>query len=282
MNYYNNALIKKISRVLSLFPVFIKKDFLTAISYKMSFVLGLLSGLIGVIQFGFLGWFLGKGNSSYLLQQYGNDPISFLIIGNIFASFISISLNSFQNSIRSEQYMGTLEHLLLTNISLGELVLFSSIWSYVTILGNSILLFIVAHLLFNISLSINYTSVVIVIIFTLLSTLGLGMISAGIIMVTKQGDPIGWIYSILTSILSGVIYPVEILPDWLQRASYILPTTHALHALRLCLLAGVPIRLIASDLIFLAIFSIISMPIGIIIYNKGLIKAKKLGSLTQY
>src|SRR5438128_1912272 len=73
---------------------------------------------------------------------------------------------------------------------------------------------------------------------TLLALSGIGLASAGIILVTKQGDPVTWFVGITSGFLGGVVFPIEVLPAPIHRVALLLPTTHALAALRQALING--------------------------------------------
>ena len=55
---------------------------------------------------------------------------------------------------------------------------------------------------------------------------GLGLVSAGVVLIAKQGDPVALTIGLLTGLLSGVYYPPEVLPGWLRVISYLLATTY--------------------------------------------------------
>ncbi len=262
--------------------LFLKRGLLTTLSYKTSLVLSLLGSFIGIIQFTLMGNFLAAGNTFPLIHQYGGNLLSYLVLGSSFSSFLGVSLNSFQSTIRNEQQMGTLENLLVTGVSLEKAVIYSASWNYIwTIINVGILLFIII-VFFNIQVSINYMSLVIILVLTILSVSGIGMMSAGIIMVTKQGDPINWVFGILTGLFSGVMFPVELLPSFFQHLSYLLPTTYALHGLRMALLRNSSPSDLASVIVLLLLFTIILFPSGIFVFKWGCNRAKRNGSLSQY
>lgn len=44
----------------------------------------------------------------------------------------------------------------------------------------------------------------------------------------KRGDPLGWALRVGSLMLSGVYYPVDVLPCWLRSVGQALPLTHSL------------------------------------------------------
>ncbi len=268
----------------SLYPawLFVRRGLLSMMSYRTALILALLSGFLGIVQFGLMARFMSQGNAFPLIEQYGGDFLAYLIIGSTFTSFVGVALNSFQGAIRSEQQMGTLEHLLLANLPLANIMLYSALWNFLNALLNTVIIFLVAVALFDIDLSINLVLASFTLLLTVFSLSGIGMISAGIILVTKQGDPVGWIFTTLTSLVGGVLFPIEMLPDWLQAVSAALPTTHALRALRLTLTNYAGWREVQSEFLFLVVTLVITLPCGLVVFKLGFQKARRSGSLAEY
>lgn len=262
--------------------LFIKRGFFSTLSYRIALLLGLLSGLVSLLQFGFMGRFLSEGNTFPLLAQYGGNLLAYLIIGSAFTNFVVFSLNSFQKTIREEQLMGTLEYLLMSDTPLGGILLYSALWNFLNTLLNTAVLFLFVTVLFDIPMSINLVAAGIILLSTILALSGIGLMSAGVIMITKRGDPVSWIFTTLTGLLSGVFFPVEMLPHYLQTVSAILPTTHALRALRLTLIRGVSLAEVTPEILFLVITSCLTIPLGLLIFHLGFDKARKAGSLGEY
>ncbi len=105
--------------------------------------------LIGVLRFGFMANFLQEGNTFPMLEPYGGDLMAFLITGTMYMSYVSVALDSFRNSIRSEQTMGTLEYLLMSNTPLWQLLIFNGINSFIWTTINVGVIFLFLVLIFN-------------------------------------------------------------------------------------------------------------------------------------
>ena len=178
--------------------------------------------------------------------------------------------------------MGTLEFLLLSNTRLEVVLLLSGLMNFLQTLINVVLLLFVVVVVFGIPMSINLPAAALSLVLTITSMSGIGLISAGVIIVTKVGDPIGWAFTSLAGLLSGVLFPVEFLPPLLQHVSAVLPTTYALQALRLSLISDAPMVQIAPHLVLLTIITLITLPLGLVAVRLGFLHARKTGSLVQY
>jgi len=262
--------------------LFLKRFVITFISYKVGLALGILGGFTGLLQFSFMGEFLSDGNTFPMLERYGGNLLAYLIIGTAFTSFVGVSLNSFQGTIRSEQQMGTLEYLLISNTRLELILVYSGLMNYISAFINVSILLAVVIFVFNVPLDINLTGAFFAMMLTITSLSGIGLMSAGVIIVTKVGDPITWAFTTLTGLLSGVLFPIEYLPNYLKAVSAILPTTHALHALRMALIQNAGFSEIFPQLFVLIIMTLITVPLGFAAIRLGFNRARKVGSLVQY
>ena len=71
-------------------------------------------------------------------------------------------------------------------------------------------------------------SAIILSVLLIASHMTIGILSAGIIMKTKQGNPLTWVFSWLTQLVSGVFYPLKASSmvsrvDWPTLPSNLLP-----------------------------------------------------------
>ncbi len=262
--------------------LFLRRGLQSSFSYRTALVMGVFSAALTLVQFGLLGRFVSEGNSFPLIEEYGGNLITYLIIGSTFTSFVSVALNSFQGAIRSEQQMGTLEHLLIANVSLTRITAFSAFYNFLSALMNAAILLAVTSWLFGVELSIDLAPTIAIIFLTILAMSGIGLTSAAIILVTKQGDPVGWVVTTLMVFFSGVLFPVEMLPPTLRQVSQLLPTTYALRALRLTMARNAGWSDIQSELLVLVLTTAITIPIGIWSFSKGLDRARRCGSLGEY
>ena len=261
--------------------IFIKRGWITFTSYKMEFILNYMSLFVLITIFYFVSSMF-KGTEIPSLEKYGGNYTTFIVIGVVFQWFISTSLRSFGSSIRNEQIMGTLEFLLLSRSSLFSILFYSALWSFTRLLLNSMVFFMFAVLIFGISFHINILSVLWILFFSIASLSGIGMMSAGMILLFKQGDPFNWIFATLSGLLSGTLFPIEVMPSFLKSISYLLPTTYALHALRQSLILNTSLYSNIKPIIILISFSLVSIPMGYFIFKWGFNKALIKGNLSQY
>ena len=128
----------------------------------------------------------------------------------------------------------------------------------------------------------NLASVILILLLTVIVFSSLGIIAASFIMVLKRGDPIAWVFNAISSFLGGVYYPITVLPAPLQFLAGLLPITYALEALRQALLNGATIAELSLQILALAIFCLVLLPVSLVAFRLAVRQAKIDGSLTHY
>ncbi len=261
---------------------FLRRGFLLWAGYRTALLLSLTGSLVSLVQFGWTARFVAADHILPALAPYGGDLVAYFLVGSAFAAFVSVTLNAFSEHVRAEIQMGTLESLILADMPLPLLILHLVLWPFCYTLTNTTALFLLAVLLFRVSLDVHPLSLALLLILTSLTLTGVGLASAGILLVTKRGDPIHWVFTALTGLFAGVFYPLESVPAAARPISSLLPTTYALHGLRLALLRHAPPTEILSDLMALGIFCLVALPAGCLILHLGWAWARKTGTLAEY
>lgn len=261
---------------------FVWRDIIEDTSYKLSFFMQFVSIFISTAMFYFFSKLLGDTGLSYL-KPYGGDYFSFVLIGIAFYSYLGVSMKSLSETIREGQMLGTLEALLVTQTEIPTIIVSSSLYSFIWASFKVAVYLLLGIYAFGVDIgNANLVGAAVVLMLTIISFGSLGIVSASFIMVLKRGDPVSWIFSSMSGLLGGLYYPVSVLPDWLQSFSYLLPVTYALEGMRMAVLKGHSVSELLPNILALTVFSIILLPLSILIFRYAVRKAKKDGSLTQY
>jgi ABC-2 type transport system permease protein len=231
----------------------------------------------------FLSQLVGQHTINQHLVPYGSNYFTFAIIGVAFYGYFNVGSSVFAEKIREAQTTGTLEVMVSTPARLSTIVLASSIWGFmmttlrvVLILGTGVLI-MGSGMKFS-----NYPLVLLILGLTVASASSFGIISACFTIVVKRGDPVGWLFRSASWLLGGVVFPVSVLPIWMQKLALLLPTTHGLHAMRLVLLQGKSIGDLFPEIGALCLFCIFLIPISLRMLTYSVRRAKNEGSLTHY
>lgn len=261
---------------------FIKRDFVIATSYKTEFAIRLF-GIAMVVP---LCFFVGKGvnvsDAGDAASRYGNSYFSFLLIGLGLLGYLTISLRTFSQSIRESQMMGTLEIVLLSPTSITQLVIYSSLWIYL-FLTLRFAIYLLLGVLFGMDLGNgNALSALVVLAMSIPAFAALGVASAALIVVIKRGEGVNYLLSVGSLVLGGVLFPIAVLPEWLQVVANVLPITHSLEAMRLALFDAATIVDLWPQLVVLALFALIVLPLSLGLFLQAVKWNKVAGTLANY
>jgi ABC-2 type transport system permease protein len=250
-------------------------------SYKTDMILTMLGWLLPVFTYYFIGQMIDAATAPHI-GPYG-DYGHFMLVGVAFQGFILSAFTTFNHVIRNEQRWGTLEFMLLSPTRIGTVLLLSGTWSFVINSVNTILVLLAGTFLLGITYpQANVPAALLILLLVVVSSMGIGMVSAGIIMVVKRGDPIAWFFNSLTYLLAGVLFPIAILPSWVRWISNAIPLTHGLHGLRLALIQGYGLDQLALQVMTLLVFCVVLIPLGLWCFSVGFNRARMDGSLAHY
>jgi len=259
----------------------LRRDVLMARSYPVGFALGLASSLFGVLSILFLDAAFGDAAAGRL-DDYGRSYFGFAVIGIGLSTFMATGLSGMASRVREGQLMGTLELLLVSPNPLPLLLFSSAIWAHMRALLTLALYVVIAVPLGMDVSRANWPVAILSLLLAVVAFNALGLVAAAYVVVLKQGNPVTLVLTAASSLLAGVLYPVAVLPDWLQSIAAFLPLTHALELVRRSLLAGDGLAELIAPLGSLILLTAILLPIGAWIVDRAVRVAKTDGSLSQY
>ncbi len=178
---------------------FLLRDLIQEASYRLNFVFQFVGMLFTVFSFYFLSKLIGRAAVPHL-APYGGDYFAFALTGVAFTSFLTVSLSTFADRIRGAQMLGTLEAMLVTRTGLVALMLYSSLFPLLWTLLRVSLLVAVGVIFFDVPLHLSGVPVTaVVLLLTVISIAGIGILGASFIMVFKRFEPVTWLVGGLSS-----------------------------------------------------------------------------------
>lgn len=274
-------MIETIIERLRLLWAFLVRDFRTEISYRFSFLMNFGGIFISALTYFFLARLLGE-RVTPLLEPYGGDYFAFALIGVAFAGYFSLGLSGFARALRQAQTTGTLEAMMMTPTPVSSIILGSAVWSY-AFTTLRVVVFLALGIMLGMELgNANYLGGLLTLLISVVAFASIGIIAASIIMVIKRGDPVTALFSSFAILVGGVFYPIEVLPSWLQVVAHFLPITYALRAMRLALLQGASWAELGPDLLALAFFAVVFLPLSLFAFRYAVERARDEGSLAHY
>jgi len=213
------------------------------------------------------------------------DYLSFVILGYSFNGFLLATAVRGANSIYEEQTQGTVELLFLTPANRFVWMAAKASSTIYTSVIDLALVAIFGSALFGLKLRAGppaALTALLAILLTVVALQGVSFILGGIGMIFKQSHAIEVFLIPVFTFLSGMLFPVEALPGWVQLFSYAFPLTYGLHIVRRSLLLDLQIGALASDFIGLIACAAVYIPIGYLMFNSLERNAKRLGVLTTF
>jgi ABC-2 type transport system permease protein len=261
---------------------FLKRDALIAVSYRFAFILSLVEVFTILAVFYYLGKTFGA-NDIPALARYGGSFLAFLLIGVALTDCVTLSLTTFAQQIREGQMTGTLETTLMSPVHLASILVYSSIWPYLFSAVRLILYLIIGSILFSVDLHrANVSSALIIFLLTVLCFMGLGILWAGVVLLIKRGDAAMNLAGYGVILVSGVMFPVGLLPGWVQQFGALIPLTHALEGMRLALLQGHTVQQLLPIIGKFVVFAVVLQTIGLLGFSAAVNLTKRVGSLSEY
>lgn len=197
------------------------RDFVVTVPPKI-YLLTILPRLITqILFFSLIGQFLG-----------GKDLLLYALVGNAVVSVAGQALSIVSQNLSGALRSGTLSLLVTTPTSPHWSILTWGSGQLFLAFANGVIgLYILAPLL-GLHLGPYALWAVPVLAITTFSVYGLGIVVAAISLKTQSSFLISSGLLVVLYALVGVNFPVTVLPTWLQRISWYLPSSHGIIAIR--------------------------------------------------
>jgi ABC-2 type transport system permease protein len=214
-----------------------------------------------------------------------------LLVGVMLWGMLSVVFQEIANSIAYERWEGTLEYTFMAPVS--RLIHLAGVSLFTTAYAVVRAVIVVAGMLIFIDIDLsraNWAGIVVVLAVSSAAFIGLGLIAATMpVFSPERGAEATHIFQGILLLVSGVYYPVEVLPRWLQPLSVVSPATYALSASRKLigigdagqLTAGAPLSACVYELSVLALMGLVLIPLGLFVFGRVEQWAKRTGKLKR-
>jgi ABC-2 type transport system permease protein len=114
------------------------------------------------------------------------------------------------------------------------------------------------------------------------SIVGIGMIAAILpLLYVERGAQMTFVLQSCLLLVSGVYYPVAILPEWMQVLSRLSPATYVLDGVRKGVIDGTPVTELLYDVWPLILMGAFLIPFGLWAFGRAERYAKRTGKLKR-
>lgn len=251
-----------------------------ALAYPLAFTLSIFSRLTNV----FLYYFVARivtTDESVVAGGY----FAFSVVGTLVLWVLGAGLELFGNFVQRTIDQGHLELYLVQPVAWPLLPFLWFQWLVVERLIAGAATIAVAYALGVRFATDRILLAVLVLALGIAATHAIGVIAASVRMLSKRADPVLLAYTVASTVFSGLFVPVQVLPDILQKVSWLIPHTYVVDALRQLLLDGgeASSRMSVGDaVIALGAFTAGAYAVGLVLFNRSLHYARRQGILGSY
>ena len=261
---------------------FVRRDFLVAWSYRLSFLTSFLGLVGGALIFYFVGLMVDPAS----IPPVDGKQVSYLefaVVGMALGGFLHLGLERVSAALRNEQLMGTLESLLSTPTNSATVQVGSVLFDLIFIPLRMTILLTILALVFGLGLQLDgVPQALVILIFFMPFVWGLGILAAAITLTFRRGAGIVALAVAGLTLISGLYFPVGLLPDWLTKAAEANPLAIAAESLREALLGGANWSTVGPDIAILTPLAIVSFLLGMVAFKLALRRERRLGTLGAY
>ena len=227
--------------------------------------------------------FIAKGIEASGVDVDVNALTTKLLIGAVIWAYLGIIFEILTETVAWERWEGTIEYTFMAPLSRPVHLFGMGAFAVVYGIVRAVLLFGVVAAFFTLHVPhANYIAALVLLVVASISFIGIGMMTAVLPLISpEKGTQLGFVAQGLLLVVSGVYYPVSVLPGWMQVLAKFSPATYALRGCRAAILDGAGITDLWSDIWPLIVIGIVSIPVGLATFGIGERHAKRHGKLKR-
>ncbi len=207
--------------------------------------------------------------------------VLYLLIGNLVWRFLSQIFYWITDLINIERWEGTIEYTIMAPIHRYTHMAGQTFYAIIYSMIFTSMILLATALVFHIDLrSANLIGGLVMMMAGSLSFIGIGiMASVFPLLFPERGAQMTNIFIALLLLVSGVYYPVDVLPGFLRQIAVFSPATYVLQGTRNALLEGMPTAQLWPYIWPILLMGIALIPLGLWVFGQGERYAKRTGKL---
>jgi ABC-2 type transport system permease protein len=206
-----------------------------------------------------------------------------LLIGAVIWAYLGIIFEILTETVAWERWEGTIEYTFMAPVSRPVHLAGMGVFAVAYGVVRAVFLFVVVAFFFDLEMpSADFVSALVVLGVASVSFVGIGMMTAVLPLISpEKGTQFGFIAQGVLLVVSGVYYPVDVLPQWMQWLAVVSPATYALEGIRAAILEGAGLGSVWDQLWPLVVIGAVSVPLGLAVFRRGELYAKRHGKLKR-
>jgi ABC-2 type transport system permease protein len=257
----------------------VRRDFLGTRSYRLAFLLDIFYGVLDLVLYFFISKTFQSAVSSSDLNG-APSYFAFAAVGLILGAVLVATSSGLGYRMREEQVAGTLEAINTEPITVLELCIGLVGFPFMFALSRAGLYLAIAAGFLDLDVSqTSWIGFLLVLLASAAAIAPIGILAGAAVLVFKRGQVVAGTLMYLMTILAGMVFPISVLPDWLESIAHLVPLTYAFNGARDALFNGSGW---GTDVLVLLAWAVALWPVALVLFARGLAYAKRAGSLAQY
>jgi ABC-2 type transport system permease protein len=261
---------------------FAERQFHVVKRYWLWEVVWLFYSLVSVLSIGFLASGLGalgapaKGFDLHATQLY-------LLIGALLWGYLSLVFMEAAYAISWERWEGTIEYTFMAPVRRVTHLMGICLFAIGYGLARTFVVLLIAAFMFNLDFShANIPAALAVLAATTAPLIGLSIFTSVLPLLSPQkGEQMSVALQGFLLLVSGVYYPLSVLPVPMQVAGALSPLTYSLAGMRRSLLEGAGVSELWPTILVLLGMGAVMIPLSIRAFQGAETRAKRLGLLKR-
>lgn len=225
----------------------------------------------------------GAGEITGETQINTNFLITYLLIGTLVWRFLASIFNNISEMIAWERWEGTIEYTFMAPVRRFNQMIGQTIFAILYSLIFTVIIGVVVAAFFDLDFgNADFTSAAIILLVGSLSFVGIGVVASILpLLYPERGAQMTNIVQAFFLLVSGIYYPISVLPEWLQVLARISPATYVLEGMRSALLPGTVDKSPMSFVPPLLLMGVVMLPLGIYLFQRAERYTKRTGKLKR-
>ena len=229
--------------------------------------------------------FIGKGASEITGQESidTNFLITYLLIGTLVWRFLASIFNNISEMIAWERWEGTIEYTFMAPVRRFNQMIGQTLFAIVYSLIFTVIIGVIVSAFFDLSFQdADLMSAFVILLVGSVSFVAIGIVASILpLLYPERGAQMTNIVQAFFLLVSGIYYPVSVLPKWLQVLAKISPATYVLEGMRAALLPSTAEKSATSYMLPLLLMGLVMLPLGVYLFQRAERYTKRTGKLKR-
>jgi len=261
-----------------------RKDWKQYWRYPLNAVSSVLQPIVWLTPVYFMGQVFSVNGEARGFAGYSGttDYMSFILMGTALSNFINAVFWGMGYSLKNDMDSGVLESNWLAPLPRPLLLIGRTFTSLIITAITSLLMIVIASLLFGFNPSGNVVAAFLTVLPMLIGLYGFGLAFAALVLILRDANTLVDVSSFLVQIFSGADFPVNALPRWLLPVSLALPLTYGFDAVRGWLLGTRTLLPLVLEVALLILFMFAMIGLGLAAFRALERRVRTRGTLGQH